>query len=103
MLLSEGPQVSIIYLLGNIRDISRQVVMLDTVDVSNYVRAEQLCKYFYDVNEWHDPETVIARVKDLIGSTAAMLPFKNPEHFAMWCKTGTYQLHCSTADASSFN
>jgi len=94
MLLFEGRQVSIIYLVGNVADISRMVVKSDSVDVSKYVRAEQLCKYFYDVREWYDPETVIARATSVLGSTSDKQPFKDPQHFAMWCKTGTCQLHC---------
>ena len=92
MLLFEGRQVNIIYLVGNVPDNS--IVKIDTVDVSKYLRAEQLCKFFYDVREWYDPETVTARATSLLGSTADKLPFKDPQHFAMWCKTGTYQLHC---------
>ena len=93
-MLFEGRQVSVIYLVGNVSDMSRMVVKSHTVDMSKYLRAEQLCKYFYDVREWYDPDTVISRATGLIGSTADKLPFKEPQHFVMWCKTGTYQLHC---------
>ena len=70
------------------------VVKLDTVDMSKYLLTEELCKYFYDEREWYDPDTVITRAKSKIDATADKLPFKNPQHFAMWSKTETYQLHC---------
>jgi len=95
MLFEQGAKVSIIRLPGNTLNDSKSVVMKDTLDMSQYVRKEQLCKYFYDVREWSDdPDTIIDRAKKHLGSTADKLPFKNPQHFAMWCKTGTYQLHC---------
>ena len=83
-----------IFLVGNVADISMMVVQSISVDVSKYLKAENLCKYFYDVRDWYDPDTVIARATSLVGSTADKLPFKDPQHFAIWCKTGTYQLHC---------
>jgi len=89
-----GSKLGIIYLVGNVPDVSRMVVKLDTVDVSRYLRSEKLCKYFYDVREWYDPDTVVSRATSLLGSAADKLPFKNPQHFAMWSKTGSYQLHC---------
>ena len=92
--MCEGSQVSLIYLLGNVSDISRMVIESATIDVSKYLRAEQLCKYFYDVREWYDSDAVVQRAQSLVGSTADRLPFKDPQHFAMWSKTGTYQLHC---------
>ena len=90
----KGSKVDIVYLVGNVSDVSSMVVKSDTVDVSKYLKEEKLCKYFYDVREWYDPDTVIARATTLLGSTADKLPFKNPQHFATWSKTGTYQLHC---------
>jgi len=93
MLLFEGRQIGIIYLVGNVQPASKMVVQSETIDVSKYLRGEKLCKYFYDVKEWYDPDTVIARATNLIGSVADLLPYKDPQHFAMWCKTGTYQLH----------
>jgi len=92
--LFEGSKVSLIFLVGNMSDASRMTVMSDTIDVSRYLRAEQLCKYFYDVREWYDPDGVVARAGSLLGWTADRLPFKNPQHFATWSKTGSYQLHC---------
>jgi len=94
LLLFVGRRVSIIYLLGNVADVTRRVVRQDTIDASKYVRAEKLCKYFYDVREWYDPDAVVARATDVVGSAADKLPYKDPEHFATWCKTGSYQLHC---------
>ena len=93
-LLCAGRYVTIIYLVGNVSDVSRMIVQLDTVDASKYVRTEKLCKYFYDVREWYDPDTVIARATNVVGSSADRLPYKDPQHFATWCKTGSYQLHC---------
>ena len=86
--------MSIIYLVGNVDDVTKMIVQQNTVDVSKYVRDEKLCKYFYDVREWYDPDTVIERAMEVVGSTADKLPYKDPEHFATWCKTGSYQLHC---------
>jgi len=94
MLLFTGNQVSIIYLVGNVDDVTKMIVQQNTVDVSKYVRDEKLCKYFYDVREWYDPDTVIERAMEVVGLTADKLPYKDPEHFATWCKTGSYQLHC---------
>jgi len=95
MLLLEGTHVSLMYLVGNAWFTSSMVVKIDTVDVSKYLKNEQLCKYFYDcdVRKWYDPETVVSRARSFLRVTASKLPFKDPEHFAMWCKTGTYQLH----------
>ena len=90
----EGSKVDIIYLVGNVSDVSKMVVKSDMVDMSKYVKGGKLCKYFYDVREWYDPDTGIARAKSKIDATADKLPFKHPQHFAMWSKTGTYQLHC---------
>jgi len=99
-MLFAGTEVSLIYLVGNVWSTSSMVVKLDTVDVSKYMRKEQLCKYFYecDVKEWYDPDTVVSRANSKLDDTASKLPFKNPEHFAMWCKTGTYQLHSVEQD-----
>ena len=99
-MLFEGTQVTLIYLVGNVWSTSSMVVKLDAVDVSKYLRREQLCKYFYDcdVREWYDPETVVYRARSKLDATASQLPFKDPEHFAMWCKTGTYQLHSMARD-----
>ena len=52
------------------------------------------CRYFYDVREWYDPDTVIARAAEMLGSGVDRLPYKDPQHFASWCRTGTLQLHC---------
>ena len=93
-MLFKGRHVLLTFLDGNLADISRMAVKTDSVDVTKYLRSQQLCKYFYDVREWYDPETVISRATSLVGSTADKLPFKDPQHFAIWCKTGTYQLHC---------
>jgi len=102
-MLCERTHVSLVYLVGNAWLASRKVVTLHTVDVSKYLRKEQLCKYFYecDVKEWYDPDTVVSRAKSKLGATASKLPFKDPEHFAMWCKTGTYQLHSMAQDPGS--
>jgi len=94
MLLFEGHIVGLTYIDGNAADITKMTVKSDSGDVTAYVRAKQLCKYFYDVREWYDPDAVISRAASHVGSTADKLPFKDPQHFAMWCKTGTYQLHC---------
>ena len=88
--MCEGRRVSLIYRLGNVSDSSRKVIKLDAIDMSG----KQLCKYFYDVREGGNPDDVIGRAQSRIGLTANRLPFKNPQHFAMWCKTGSYQLHC---------
>ena len=100
MLLFEGNRVGLIYLDGNVWRTSSMVVKSDTVNVSRYLKREQLCKYFYDcdVREWYDPETVVSRARSKLDATASKLPFKDPEHFAMWCKTGTYQLHSMARD-----
>jgi len=87
----EGHEAGVIYL---IQDGSNMVVKSDTVDMWTYLMMNQICKYFYDVREWEDQDGVISRANSLIGSTADKLPFKDPQHFAMWCKTGSYQLHC---------
>jgi len=94
LLLYSGRRVSIIYLLGNVADVTRRVVQHDSLYVSRYMRAQKLCKYFYDVREWYDPDAVVARATDVVGSAADKLPYKDPQHFATWCKTGSYQLHC---------
>jgi len=94
MLLFEGRQVGLTYLDGHAPDIASMTVKTAAGDVTAYVTAQQLCKYFYDVREWYDPDAVISRASGLVGSTADKLPFKDPQHFAMWCKTGTFQLHC---------
>ena len=90
----EGSKVDIVYLVGNVSEVSRMVVKSDTVDMSKYLKEEKLCKFFYDVREWHNPDTIIKRATSLLGLTADKLPFKRPQHFVMWSKTGTYQLHC---------
>lgn len=87
----KGSQVSVIYLVQE--DGGGLVVKSDTVDVWTYLAMQQICKYFYDVREWQDPDSVISRATSLIGSTGEKLPFKDPQHFVMWCKTGSYQLH----------
>jgi len=90
----EDGEISIC-LMGNVKDISEMVIMSDKItDVSAYMEANQLCKYFYDVREGGDPDDIVHRAESLVGSTADTLPFKNQQHFAMYCKTGTYQLHC---------
>lgn len=94
MLLFKGRYVVVTFLDGNLPDISRMIVKTDNIDVTKYLRAEQLCKYFYDVREWYDPDRVISRATSLVGLTADKLSFKDPQHFAIWCKTGSYQLHC---------
>ena len=86
--------MSVICLAGNVADLSRMVVKSDTVDASKYLRAKKLCKYFYDVREWYDSEIVVSRAEGLLGASADKLVFKDAQHFAMWCKTGSYQLHC---------
>jgi len=86
----EGNEVSVIYLID---DGSSVEVKSATVDVWTYLAMQQICKYFYDVREWQDPDSVISRATSRVGSTADKLPFKDPQHFAMWCKTGSYQLH----------
>ena len=94
MLLFEGTHADLIYLRGNV-DTCRMKVEISTVDVTKYVRKEQLCQYFYevDVNDKYDPEAVVARARSLVGIKASKLPFKDPHHFVIWCKTGSYQLH----------
>jgi len=92
--LAAGSQASIVYLVGNVADMSRMTVKSDTIDASRYLRTEQLCKYFYDVREWYDSDSVVTRASSMLGLTADKLPFKNPQHFATWSKTGSYQLHC---------
>ena len=52
------------------------------------------CRYFYDVREWYDPDTVIARAREKLGSSMDGLPYKDTQHFATWCRTNTLQLHC---------
>ena len=100
MLLFEETHVSLIYLDGNVRRTSCMVVKSGMVDVSKYLKKKQLCKYFYpsDVREWYDPGTVVSRARSKLDAAASKLPFKDPEHFAMWCKTGTYQLHSEEQD-----
>jgi len=89
-------KVSAIYLVGNVSEMATMVVRSDEVDVTKYLKKQQICKYFYDVTETYDPEDVIRRATESLGSTLERLPFKNPHHFAMWCKTGSYhlQLQC---------
>ena len=53
-------------------------------------------KYFYDVSEWNDVEAVKERALESVGRAVCETPFKDPLHFAMWCKTGRYQLHNAT-------
>jgi len=92
--MCEGNMINVVYLLGNVSEVESKVKKSDKIDVSKYLGAEQLCKYFYDVREGFDPADVIQRAEIHVGSTANTLPFKNPQHFAMWCKTGSYHLHC---------
>ena len=101
--MCEGTHVSIMYLVSNAWLTSRNVVTLRAVDVSKHLGKKQLCKYFYDCDarEWYDPDAVVSRAKSKLGAEAGKLPFKDPEHFAMWCKTGTYQLHSMEQDPGS--
>jgi len=85
----EGHLINVIYLLGNVSDVSKMVVKSDAIGAPRY-----LCKYFYDVREGESPDDIIERAQSRMGLTAGRLPFKNPQHFAMWCKTGSYHLHC---------
>ena len=86
----KGTQVSVIYLVDDGSIVS---VKSDTVDVWTYLTMQQICKYFYDVREWAEPDSVVSRARSVVGSTADKLPFKDQQHFAMWCKTGSFQLH----------
>jgi len=70
------------------------VVKAASVHVGTFLAMQQLCRYFYDVSEWNDADAVVSRATRHVGCTGDKLPFKDPHHFAVWCKTDSYQLHC---------
>jgi len=92
LVVCAGTEVGVIYLVDD-GSSGAMVVKSDTVDVWTYLTMQQICKYFYDVTEWEEPENVVSRATSLIGSTADKLPFKDQQHFAMWAKTGSFQQH----------
>ena len=69
-------------------------IKLEVMDASAYLSMKQICKYFYDVSEWYDSAQVISRAESMVETPADRLTFKDAHHFAIWCKTGSYQLHC---------
>jgi len=71
-------------------------IMQEIVDVAIYIRKEQLYKYFYEVSKGNSATVVTARAIEKVGIVVQHTPFKDPLHFATWCKTGLYQLHGAT-------
>ena len=83
--------MSVIYLVA---DDCGMTVKSEVVDAWTYVKMQQMCKYFYDVREWYEADGVVSRAESMVDAPADRLPFKDAHHFAIWCKTGSHQLHC---------
>jgi len=54
----EGRLINVIYLLGNVSDVSKMVVKSEAIGAPWY-----LCKYFYDVREGESPDDIIERAQ----------------------------------------
>jgi hypothetical protein len=94
-----GNELDVVLLLGNVSNVDNLRIMPETVDVAEYIRKDQLRKYFYDVNEWKDASLVTARAAEQVGTLVSERPFKDPQHFAIWCKSGIFQKHGKAIDA----
>jgi hypothetical protein len=94
-----GDKLDVVLLPGNVSNVGNLSIVQDTVDVAEYIRKEQLYKYFYDVSDWKDEQRVTARATEQVGVRVSERPFRDPQHFAVWCKTGIYQLHEKTSDS----